>query len=474
MFCFIFCFSLLFPYSGDDLTWSINELSIKTIINFSTDLSLNGRYFGNIFAIFLTKNIFIRGLIISTVLSSIICIIKKYEKTNYIYILILLMMMPLEIFKQSIVWASGFANYAISTLLLLLILVLSQKIFSNNKIKITHVILPIIILFGTTIIENMSLFLIIYFIVLNILYYIKNKTINWSLIICLIFTLLGNYIMFSHPVYLNVFKGNDTYRNIAGSSNIIKRIFGNYGLVIKEYIINYSSIVWLMIVLIVNKKFKNTKIENSKKKKFLTYALYYEFIYIIFSIIITILKMLSITNNYILYIDIVLSIIFVVLLLLIIINIYSKEYDIYAIILTIVGLLMPLLVVNPVGARNMFMIYVLLIILLFKLVNKSNIDLNNNRTRIISFIIIIVFIGFYTGIYYKINKLFTERNNYIIESFKKGDKEILVPYLDCEKFVWQPDFDNYRKYALKVKMGISEDVDFKFINYEEWKEKANR
>ena len=118
-----FLISLLFVYSGDDWQWAQTPLTFQSFAS----PYLNGRYVGNFIVILLCQNIIIRGLIITTILNSLVFLISKITKVNFLLIWFFLILMPLDIFKESIVWASGFANYVTSTLMLIICLILLKK-----------------------------------------------------------------------------------------------------------------------------------------------------------------------------------------------------------------------------------------------------------------------------------------------------------------------------------------------------------
>ena len=164
---------MLFPYTGDDIAWGFNSLSIDLIKSFANDLSLNGRYMGNIFSVILTKGVILRGLLEGLIISSIIYIIKKYTKAKYVYIILFILIMPLEIFIQSISWTSGFANYAISTLCLLIVLLLFQRLWKSNKFNYISIISLFIIIISSLFIENLTVFLLLFLLIC--LKYAKNK-----------------------------------------------------------------------------------------------------------------------------------------------------------------------------------------------------------------------------------------------------------------------------------------------------------
>lgn len=467
----IFLLSLLFPYSGDDWQWSISKLSFSTIKNFSQDIYLNGRYLGNIFVILLTKNKIIRGLIITTTITFIIKIIEKLEKTDISLIAVLILLMPKEIFKQSIVWSSGFANYAISILFLLLCLINIQKLYNkklNKKLIIPNILLYF---FSGLFIENLTIFLLIFLVIINIYEKMKNKKYNINYIVCLLGSFLGGLTMFLHPTYIRIFKGTDGYRTIAESSGLIEKIMNNLTNSIFPYAINCSLIIFIIITIIfIIKIFKNHKLYNNKKIMLLiTYNILY-LTYILLSIINVDWKpLLNLSNIFYL----ITTIIFIISFIILIYYIYQeKSLNAILICLVIIGLLLPLLIVSPLGARNYLLIYILEIILLIDILRISNIKISKQQKYIIN-LIIIVALGFYTTIYGYITLIDYRRESYILEMSKNSNNNtIYLPKLPYNNYVWVPDFTaEYYANFYKIKRDVSLNVKFNFMEYSDWKTK---
>ena len=468
---FVFLLSFLFPYSGDDWTWRLENLSIDKIIEFSKNINLNGRYFGNIIVIFLTKSKLLRGIIISIIISSIFKIINNKFKIHYIYIIILFLLIPLDILRQSIVWTSGFANYGLSTLVLLIILCGYQKLWNNNKFKVNYAILMFLISFlGSLIIENMTIFMILFALFINVISIIKYKKINVNYVISFFGTLSGSIIMFTHPVYLNVFNGKDTYRTMTTTSeSFFYRIFDNYVNVIKVFALDKVILLFILMLLIMFAYFFKNK-KKITNNNLITGLFIYEYVYVLYIVIKRFNPNWQIFLKYTSFFEILMSLLFILLFVILVLMIYKKkDYNLYFIIACIFGLLAPLFVVTPIGARNFFMIYTLEIILLFELYKVSNLILNLEYFEKIVKIATITLLLYYVNVYSYITLVNYRRYEYIKQSISKGQTNIVVPELPYNEYVWCPDFNDYRAEDIKNLLKIPHEVTFVFTDYDDWK-----
>lgn len=458
IFTIILLLCLLFPYSGDDIAWGLNSLSVDTVKTFSHDLSLNGRYLGNILTIIITKNMLLKSFLISLTLSTIILIIHHIFKIKYRYILFFLLIMPIDMLKQSIVWASGFANYGFSTLFLLLTIILVQKLWHVNKLNIKSLILFIVSIFSCLFVENLTVFMVLLFLSLNVIYYIKNHKINYSLIIGLIGVLIGTYIMFSHPVYINIFNGGDNYRNIADKRGIFHRIMSNYGLVIKNYVIEGSALLFIIMLAVTNKYYKKTE------DKIYSILYNYSLIYLTYAIISNIF-LLEAKFNYILYLNILLSIIFIISFITIIIKAYKDKTNILNIILVIIGILAPLFIVTPIGPRNLLMIYILEIILLFTICKETNYILRSKKVDYMILLISSILTFCYFNIYGNISYYYNKRLNYL-KTINMCSNEILLFKIPNGEYLWQSEFEGNSEYFIKQIYHIDDSSKLTYVDYD--------
>lgn len=111
----------LFPSTGDDWAWGA-QVGTDRLGSFFQDY--NGRYAGDLLVILMTKVTFIAPFIVAATLTLTIFLILDLTDNRtalgYLSVVLLFLLMPLGTWRQSVVWTSGFANYAISGLCILI------------------------------------------------------------------------------------------------------------------------------------------------------------------------------------------------------------------------------------------------------------------------------------------------------------------------------------------------------------------
>lgn len=471
----VFLFTITFPYTGDDIEWSLTKISPSLLADFAHNVGLNGRYLGNLFVSFMTKSILVRGIIMSIVLVTIVSLIKKETKISSLVIWLLLLLMPLQMFKQSIVWTSGFTNYVISTAFLLVSLLLLKKSFKEDgNIKGGFINLIVIFLSGLFI-ENLTVFLVLITIVLNIIYYLKNKKVNVSLLFAFIGSIIGAITMFSHPAYYHVVDGSDTYRGYANSiMKLIEVPATNFVNIISYYVAASSvALIGLLTILLAVYNKKNKAELNHKTEKIVMFSLGYMTFYSLYILTCRLNSSWQIFLSYTRYLDALLTGIYLVLLVVTIILLFKnnkKFIDILSVLLVIIGLTAPLFMVNPIGPRNFFMIYTLEVILVCYILKETEIDyMKYSKVIIMS---IIIYLIHYASIYTYINYTEIKRNDYILyKSDNTTDTYITVPNIPYHEYVWDMDFiKEHRQNIYKNKYNLRDNITFKFVDLEEWEE----
>lgn len=462
----IFLISLLFPLSGDDWPWKATALNMDFIKNMSNSISINGRYIANIIVMLLTKSIILRGIIIAIVLVGICEIIYCETKINRLYFWILFLLMPKDILRQSIIWASGFTNYTISILLLLIDILCIEKLFSKNVSWLKGIFLLFLFFVSSFFIENLTIFLLLFSFVMNIIYLIKNKKLNLNMQLAFIGSLIGNIVMFSQAAYHNVITGADGYRTIAMSfKELLNRILNNCGITMVNYCViqNVFVVSFLVIILYVY------YIKKCKKNKFISLFFIYMFMYIFYILCLKINPNWSILMKHTYLFNEISTFTFLILLFANIIVLFKNHNDfkrILLIISSIIGLLAPLSIVTPIGARNFLMIYILEIFLTLTIF--KNIKVNKEFNLVLKLLLVFL-IGFYVNIYGYIQLASIRRFNYIEKQVSQGKTTINVPKLPYAEYVWNPDFDSdYLAGAFRLSYNIPNDVEFVFFDYQEW------
>ena len=471
-FILVFVISLLFPFSGDDWQWKFQGWD--TIKSFYANEYLNGRYLGNIFIVIMSKNSIIRGLFIAGILTAIVEIISRKTKTEYSFIWSIILLMPLVIFRQTIPWASGFTNYVISTLFLLIDIEILKKAYSN-KFSISKIIFSSFLFYASCLfIENQTICLVLALFILNIMYFIKNKAINKSLIVLFFSTILGTITMFYHPAYFKVIDGTDGYRTFAnGITGIFITVSTNLETTIHRFLIFESLAIMILITLLMFiYYFKNNGKYIERRKTILNLLFIYQFLYIMYSLIYHLNPDWRILLSYTSIFNTLISLIYCIVILISTCLIYRKK-DLKELLInyiSIIALVAPLCVVTPVGGRNFFAIYIIEVILvcnLYQLAEIKNLKVISN----ISKLTLLVLVTYYVSIYGYIHYVDVQRINYIKEQSNLGKTEIDVPYLPYKEYIHGEGNFAYEYYGqiYKIAYNLNYDIKFNFMSYDTWK-----
>lgn len=215
--CFLLLFALcwLFPYSGDDWWWG-SSAGLENLANHFE--GYNGRYFGNLVVLALTRSNLLKSAVMSLCLTGILWLIPRMTNQCWAFYLIalLLLFIPREIAQQAIYWTSGFSNYVVSTVLTMAYVSQIYWVFDDpdevDSVKLGQswlqgLVFFVIGLFGAMIMEYMTLLnLAIGAFVLVFVFYRFRKVLVQH--VCYFAgTLVGAILMFSNSAYAAAFSG---------------------------------------------------------------------------------------------------------------------------------------------------------------------------------------------------------------------------------------------------------------------------
>lgn len=117
-----------FPRSGDDWAWGSRQ-GVDQLDKFFA--GVNGRYGGNLLILGLTRtNPVVAGIFVSAVVCvSLVLVLRLTDNRapmGYGLVSALFLAMPLGVWRQSVVWLSGFVNYGVAAMFLLAFLVIAK------------------------------------------------------------------------------------------------------------------------------------------------------------------------------------------------------------------------------------------------------------------------------------------------------------------------------------------------------------
>ena len=155
-------FAMSFPRL-DDLTWG-SSVGLDRLRSWFA--GYNGRYVGNLIVIILTRlPAVFRALVELGVLCAALycahCVLPN--KGTFCFFILALLILPLELYAQGVVWTSGFANYATAAAVMLFELGTYQKIVIQNKTlsKGGYIVFFTVCFLGQMILENLAIYSIL-------------------------------------------------------------------------------------------------------------------------------------------------------------------------------------------------------------------------------------------------------------------------------------------------------------------------
>ena len=437
---FFFIILSLTPISGDD--WG-NFITKTNIINslkktFELYFTWEGRITSRLLISILTPNKIlwniINALSITTLLHLSIKIIKPKNKIIYLLILLIIPLMNLLTFSETITFIAGNLTYFIEIPFILLYYMLIYKEKHKTKLLIPLIILSIAI---CTTVEHIAGTLIIGNIIILIYNYQKTKKIDKQLITLTIIGILSTLIMYISP--------GSRYRmsveNIEFNKlNIIQKI--NYNIPSFIYYTFITNYYLLILWSISNYLIIKNKIQKRKK----TLAIFLTIIPIITIIIypITIIKKITFINNT--YLTIYYIIFLVISLIL-----NMKENNKKSTFLFVLGICANgIMLLSPTwGYRTSLFTYITLTLSNIIIISKY-IKQNKLIETILKIILILISIS-YLFIYINVYRCQIDNKKYIKSQLKEDKQTIEIlkfPYFVNCNINPNTDYHNsvYKKY----------------------------
>lgn len=421
----------IFPLLGDDLLHG----NVGNGLFFME--GINGRYLGNLFGINLSSNLLLRVIVKSFVVLSITYLIYKVsqskEKSLLYLTFLLLFIMPKEYFRQIIVNTSGFGNYVIPMVGILLIINFHLNCPKENKL-FYGILLFIVGISNSLFVEHVTIYNILLSVYLLIYSLVKKKD-KISYFSYFFGSLVGTVLMFSNPIYTTSFVGADNYRSLTPFGKMLDKFF----IIVSDSF--YSN--FLLVLFFIFLAFVLIKFINKESKLNTVFSKISTLLITIFSVY----YLLDYTNSsWVLfgseevefYFEGILTLLFYLnFIYLVCASTFIKE-DKYRLSLFLISFLIimgPLLVVNPIGPRcyfNGYIFLILFIIQLLKILNDLKFITLQKCTLIVCtaiLLIILYYYNIYGMIYVESNKRIELINNEI----KKGSQYVEfnnLPYMD--------------------------------------------
>jgi len=477
----LFILSYIFPYTHDDWAWG-SSIGIERLTSLFKDY--NGRWFGNFFVLLLTRNRILRSLIITGVFTGILIYINKLLdlKNNFTKLLtiVLILLMPVSVLAQAVAWTSGFTNYVIVVLLILIYLNYNKDYLINNKSKIISyksIVLYFILGFSSSLfIEHLTIYNVLISIYFLILGKVKKKEFSKINLSYMIGGLLGAILMFSNGAYYNIANNQDSYRQI-GQNNIVIDALRTYFSELSKYLFIENHFINIFVGILSLFLIYRFLIDNKKIKKIYKKLLYVISLYILTFLCLDIYYIFI--NNIMLVSSGMVNIlngtiyglywIMVLIVILFLITDKKIKFRMIFVLCSIIIMAAPLLIVKPIGPRCFFSTYIFFVIFvidLFNYVFLREIKKIDNFSNILKYIcIILLFINiFIYGVAFVVE---VHRNIYINNN--RDAKTLVLPEIPFDEYMQipNPTTEIFRD-RFKLFYNIDDDVSLEFVPYGFW------
>lgn len=403
IFLFYLVLSILMPLTHDDLEWASSYGMEMLASHYET---LNGRYLGNTLEVFATRFNVLRYalytlfslLIIFVIIKSTDSIMGKREQSHYFILILFLLtlLIPHTIFSQTNGWFAGFFNYVPATIASLVILHYCVKLISYGKLMWWEMIIMMITaITGQLFMENMTLFNIAVIIIAAFMYYIKYQKHLKQLLIALASAMVGAIIMFTNPQYVKIFGGESDYQKVSNENQgLMSRIANTLLTQFPEQII-YQSILILIVIagLMVHLVYRSGV--SLRIKVILIVGLSIAPLYTILLRVPLGIKF-KLQDTSVAFLDFSVAMLFYVVL---IVSLYYtsmptrlKSY-VVMLLFTIPIMVAPLLIVQPIGPRNFYSVFIIYVMVAFILIRY--IDFKGQTFRWIIHLLTVTFASVY-------------------------------------------------------------------------------
>ena len=482
---FLLLLSYGFPVTGDDwwFTTRYQNESIPEALNkgFHTAVNhyytTNGRYFGNFLSGAMGCSKLLRELVrcgfIFGIFLSVCHICKLRKLYGYLAALALTIALPTRIYAQAYAWAAGFFNYVPPTLFLLLYLsaVISQ--FSRKNSEAPLWALPYFLLGLCTqfFVENVTIVVCLLSGVFCVAWAIRNKKLSWRLAGHLAGALVGCVLMFLAPGYQNI--GAEGYREIPQGLSALLGIAKNFSIITSNLLENNWLVIGLLtalcLYLLFRVKAETLRARRTKCAGILMLCLASAFFYADQAVLRTMQY-----NDHVAALIVLLEGVFVLCYLggigIAVWQGIADPAEKWKALLfpgTAVCVLAPLLVVNPIGPRCLYLPDILLVctvLCIGRYCLRTNAAAEKHLRLPILLLSCVVLVSFlwmmlWNGHAESVRKEYTERK------MSQGAEEITLPQYPYQEYVYDSESRTIGRYYY---YSDPNDITFNFVQYAWW------
>ena len=477
---FILAFILHFcPMVCDDREFlSLNYQNFTEAINYALHYG-NGRFLGNLGAIILAPHMVLaalyKALTISLLGILLPLLFNAKKKVTYLLSFVLLLTIPSKMFAHVYAWNCGNVNYITPIVLLVIcLMIIKSKITSNFDLLIKCLVLIIIGISQQLYVEHnavVNVCIAVTFFIYSFCKKIDRKRL--ISVIWLISNLIGIYLLFFIPKLVGGYMVRDMsdYRqiNLHSFAEVVSSLKEN-GISICSYLASLIFIVSIMMILcysVLRQAQVKTKFGDFLVKVLKCFNVVCSLLSVFYTLIGSSIDLFSKSHRLLWIICIIASLEFFVFLLSTILFSRDRTSKLVGVLCLAVACsaLAPLLIVNPIGWRNLFFAVTVVIFAVLFEFEKRLIKKNFEVTKIlrsvlaVSIAVILTYLGI---VMVDINDYYKQMINYVEDEIKDGKTKIQIFQIPND-YVHKKMMFEYEYYYKEPG-----DIEFEPVPYDVW------
>lgn len=478
----------LFPYSCDDWAWGsiVGTVRLKKWFK-----NYNGRYVGNLLVMVLTRVKFLQVLFVAGALLFLSMAAKLFNRSARSSVILfsacLFLLLPKQIFVQALVWTSGYTNYVPSVLQCILYMVLVRNIFDEDKPEY-HRFMPcatfLLAFAGAMFMENVTLYSIAMSFAVIAFVWLRFRKFYVAHVAHFAGALIGAVMMFSNGAYLQVVNNTDDYRSTA-LTNGFRDTISSHCKVISEQFFIYNFPILLVIsilcVIVTVLHMKNCKDYRRIYASWIAVFVNILCLGILYSKDGFSSWVMAVGNpksaDYTLITMVLAAFMYCFAVLMTVLLCVTDKMMMWKLLFWLVSVVIviaPLVFVNPIGPRNFFPPYALLVMfcgtLLHYIQERCSAGANADLGISVSMAAVCVSLFlFLASIYGTIHAYDVKREEYVQKQQELGYEEITVCKLPYTSYVWYGD-PTSEPWGTRFKFfnGLDEETTLKCLSYSEF------
>ncbi len=405
---------------------------------------------------------------------------EKKTSAVLLFSLITYFVIPREIYMQSVVWTSGFANYVPPALMSLAYLCIVKNIAGDETPeykKFTWIITFVLGFSAALFMENITLFNICLAVAVIGYALIRFRKVFAAHIGFLVGAVGGAVWMFTNGAYLAISKGDDGYRNTADSvSGLFETIEDHLFISLDNILFNNYILCIIASVLLFALVLGFVRNARKSQVGVAIAALALNIISVVFVVLKGTVKeegMFAFLQSK----KACLAIAAVYALSMVVVSFVciekGRRFKTMLPLYCVPVVVAPLLVVNPIGPRCYFVAYLFMMAYLadvFAYVIEKNSISGKKLVALVcaGCVIFILQAGIYLSIFAPIHACDTKRNEFAKLQSDNGEKTVYICELPNQEYLWtsspkwEPWIERY-----KLFYGLNKKVKFTFVSEEE-------